>query len=70
MTTAEDDPDREYESQAEVAAPSGETPAPLRKAAAGVAEAQAWKGQQIAKGWRKLVNVLRRREEGKGTMSI
>jgi hypothetical protein len=29
-----------------------------------MAEAQAWKGQQIAKGWRKLVNALRRREEG------
>ena len=64
MTTAEDDPDREHESQAEVPAPADETPAPLRKAAAGVAEAQAWKGQQIAKGWRKLVNALRRREEG------
>jgi hypothetical protein len=30
-------------------------------------EAQAWKGQQIAKGWRKLVNALRRQEEGEGT---
>ena len=69
MTTAEDDPDREHESQAEVAAPADETPTPLRKAAAGVAEAQAWKGQQIAKGWRKLVNALRRREEGRGTTS-
>jgi hypothetical protein len=29
-----------------------------------MAEAQAWKGQQIAKGWRKLVNALRRQEEG------
>jgi hypothetical protein len=52
-----------------VPAPPDETPAPLRKAAAGVAEAQAWKGQQIAKGWRKLVNALRRREEGGGTTS-
>jgi hypothetical protein len=69
MTTAEDDPDREHESQAEVPAPADETPTPLRKAAAGVAEAQAWKGQQIAKGWRKLVNALRRREEGGGTTS-
>ena len=69
MTTAEDDPDREHESQAEVPAPADETPAPLRKAAAGVAEAQAWKGQQIAKGWRKLVNALRRREEGGGVDS-
>ena len=65
MTTAEDDPDREHESQAEVPAPADETPIPLRKAA-GVAEAQAWKGQQIAKGWRKLVNAQRRREEGGG----
>jgi hypothetical protein len=29
-----------------------------------MAEEQAWKGQQIAKGWRKLVNALRQREEG------
>jgi hypothetical protein len=29
-----------------------------------MAEAQAWKGQQIAKGWHKLVNALRRREDG------
>ena len=27
-------------------------------------EAQAWKGQQIVKGWRKLVNALRRRKVG------
>jgi len=27
-------------------------------------EAQAWKGQQIAKGWRKLVNALRRHKDG------
>ena len=69
MTTAEDDPDREHESQAEAPDPADETPTPLRKAAAGVTEAQAWKGQQIAKGWRKLVNALRRREEGGGTTS-
>jgi hypothetical protein len=67
LTTAEDDPDREHDSQAEVPAPAAETPARLRQAAAGMVEAQAWKGQQIAKGWRKLVNALRRREEGAGT---
>ena len=66
MTTAEDDPDREHDSQAEGPTPAGETPTPLRKAAAGMAEAQAWKGQQIATGWRKLVNALRRRKEGGG----
>ena len=66
MTTAEDGPDRGHESQAEVPAPADETPTPLRKAATGVAEAQAWKGQQIAKGWHKLLNALRRREEGAG----
>jgi hypothetical protein len=66
MTTAEDDPDREHESQAEAPAPPAETPTNLQQAASGVAEAQAWKGQQIAKGWRKLVNALRRREEGRG----
>ena len=65
MTTAEDDPDREHESQAEAPAPAAETPTGLQQAASGITEAQAWKGQQIAKGWRKLVNVLRRRgEEG------
>ena len=65
MTTAEDDPDRKHESQAtEAPAPAAETPTRLRQAAAGMAEAQAWKGQQIAKGWRKLVNALRRQKEG------
>jgi hypothetical protein len=66
MTTAEDDPDRQHESQAEASVPAAETPTRLGQAAAGMAEAQAWKGQQIAKGWRKLVNALRRREEGEG----
>ena len=66
MTTAEDDPDREHESQAEAAIPSAEDATRLQQAAAGMAEAQAWKGQQIARGWRKLVNVLRRREQGAG----
>ena len=66
MTTAEDDPDREHESQAEAPAPAAETPTRLGQAAAGMAEAQAWKGQQIAKGWRKLVNTLCRRAEGGG----
>ena len=66
LTTAEDDPDREHDSQAEVPAPAAETLARLRQAAAGIAEAQAWKGQQIAKGWRKLMNALGRREEGEG----
>ena len=66
MTTAEDDPDREHESQAEAPASPVETPTHLQQAASGIAEAQAWKGQQIAKGWRKLVNAIRRREEGGG----
>jgi hypothetical protein len=66
FTTAEDDPGRQHETQAEVFAPVAETPTRLRQAAVGVAEAQAWKGQQIAKGWRKLVNALRSREEGEG----
>jgi hypothetical protein len=64
MTTAEDDPDREDESEAEASAPVAQTPTRLQQAAAGMAEAQAWKGQQIAKGWRMLVNALHRREEG------
>ena len=67
MTTAESDPDREQESKA-TEAPAGEagTPTRLQQAGAGMAEAQAWKGQQIAKGWRKLVNALRRHKEGEG----
>jgi len=65
MTTAEDEPARDDESQpSEVPAPADQTPTSLQKAAAGMAEAQAWKGQQIAKGWRTLVNALRRHEEG------
>ena len=67
MTTAEDDPDREHESQAtEAPDPAAETPKRLQEAAAGMAEAQAWKGQQIAKGWSKLVNALRRHKEEEG----
>ena len=64
MTTAENGPDREHDSQAEAPAPASETPARLRHAAAGMAEAQAWKGEQIATGWRKLVNALRRGGRG------
>jgi hypothetical protein len=64
MTKAERDPEREHESQATEPAPAAESPTRLQQAAAGIAEAQAWKGQQIAKGWRKLVNAVRRREQG------
>jgi len=67
MTMAEDDPDREHDSQAtEAPAPAAETPARLQQAAAGMTEAQAWKGQQIAKGWRKLVDSLRGQKAGEG----
>ena len=66
MTTPEDDPDREHETEDEAPAPPAETPTRLHQAAAGMAEAQAWKGEQIAKGWRKLVNALRRRDQGGG----
>jgi hypothetical protein len=66
LTTAEGDPDQEHESQAEMPAPAAETPTRLQRAAAGIVEAQAWKGQQIAKGWRKLVNALRRGEDSEG----
>jgi hypothetical protein len=65
MTTAEDDPDREHDSQAtEAPTPAAETPTRLQQAAAGMEEAQVWKGQQIATGWRKLMNALRRHKEG------
>ena len=67
MTTPEDDASREHEIQA-TAAPVrvAETPARLQQAAAGIAEAQAWKGQQIARGWRKLVSALGRHKQGHG----
>jgi hypothetical protein len=63
MTSADGGPDRERESNDEAPVPTAELPTRLREAMAGMAEAQAWKGQQIAKGWRKLVNALRRRKE-------
>jgi hypothetical protein len=67
MTTAEDDPDREHESEAaEAHAPAAETPTRLQQTGAAIAEAQAWKGQQIANGFRTLVRALRRRKEGGG----
>jgi len=67
MTTSEDDASLEHEGQAtEPPVPMAETPTRLRQAAAGFAEAQAWKGQQIATGWRKLVNALSRRKQGQG----
>jgi hypothetical protein len=65
ITAAEDDPDREHDSQAtKPPVPAAETPTRLQQAGAGMAEAQAWKGQQFAKGWRKLVNALRRPKGG------
>jgi uncharacterized protein (DUF302 family) len=64
--TAEDDRDREHERETEASAGAAETPTRLQQAASEMAEAQAWKGQQIAKGWRQVVNALRRREEGGG----
>jgi hypothetical protein len=60
MTPADGDPNREHEGKAETPDPNAKPPTRLREAAAGMAEAQAWKGQQIAKGWRKLVDALRR----------
>ena len=67
MTTSEGDASPEHDSQAtESPAPGAETPTRRHQAAAGIAEAQAWKGQQIAMGWRKLVNALGRRKEGHG----
>jgi hypothetical protein len=67
VTAADDDLDREQKSQAtETSGPAAETPTGVQQAAAGMAEAQAWKGQQIAKGWRKLVDALRRHKGGEG----
>ena len=66
MTTAEDEPVRKQESQAtESPGYSAETPTRLQQAGAGIASAQAWKGQRNAMGWRKVVNAIsRHREEG------
>jgi hypothetical protein len=52
MTPADGDPNPEHKSKAEAPDPAAEPPTRLREAAAGMAEAQAWKGQQIAIGWR------------------
>jgi hypothetical protein len=60
MTEADGDPDLEHESKGEAPVPAADPPTRIRDAAAGIAEAQAWKGQQIAKGWRKLVSALRK----------
>ena len=60
MTQADGDRDWEHESKTETPDLAGEPPTRLGEAAAGVVEAQAWKGQQIAKGWRKVVEALRR----------
>jgi hypothetical protein len=69
--TSEDDPDPEHERQAtEAPARSAETPTRLQQAAAGIGEAQAWKGQQIAKGWHNLLNALRRRKDGETGNSV
>jgi hypothetical protein len=67
MTTAEEDPDREHESQTEAPAPAADMPTRLRQAGEGIAEAQAWKGQQIAKGWHKLVGALHRGQRSGGS---
>jgi hypothetical protein len=67
MTPADSDPDQESETQGDAPAPAAGPPSRLHQAAAGMTEAQAWKGQQIAKGWRKLVNALHRRNVGEGS---
>jgi hypothetical protein len=65
MNTAEGDTDGTQESQAtEAQASSAETPTRLQQTGAGIALAQAWKGQQIATGWHKVVNALRPHREG------
>jgi hypothetical protein len=64
MTTAEDDPDQEHESEAGEAPAPAEAPTHLQQTGAAMAEAQAWKGRQIAEGFRKLLRALGRRDEG------
>jgi hypothetical protein len=67
MTPADIDPDQEAETQGDAPPPAPAPPSRLREAAAGMTEAQAWKGQQMAKGWRKLMNALHRRNEEEGS---
>ena len=69
MTPADSDPHQESETQSDEPVPAAGPPSRLREAAAGMTEAQAWKGQQMAKGWRKLVNALHRRNEGENSGS-
>jgi hypothetical protein len=58
LVTTANGPDQEDANQV------AETPNRLQKSAEGMTEAQAWKGQQIAKGWRKLVAALHRNKGG------
>jgi hypothetical protein len=39
----------------------------VSEAAAGMSEPWAWKEQQIAEGWRNLVNALRRHKQAEGS---
>jgi hypothetical protein len=60
MSPTDGEPNRDHESKPEAPDPAAQPPTRLREAAAGMAEAQAWKGQQISRGWRKLMDSLRR----------
>ena len=70
LTTAEDDPDREHErvSRLEALRPCGRdaNTSPTGGGGDGGSGAQAWKGQQIAKGWRKLVERTTQTGRGRG----
>lgn len=63
MTTPEDDPGPGYQSHAETPTPAGEPPTDLQPAASGIAKREPGKMQQMARGWRRLVDALRRRGE-------
>jgi hypothetical protein len=71
VTRADDDPDREQDSRSTKALASPpETPTRLHEATAGMAEGPAWRAQQIANGWRNLVNALRRHKEIDGVGAL
>ena len=67
MTTAEDDPDQEHDSQAtEVPAPAAETPTRLQQAAAGNDGSAGLEGAADRKGLAQARGLATRTEGGRG----
>jgi hypothetical protein len=60
MTPVDGYPNPEHERKSKALDQTAEPATRVREAAAGMTAAQAWKGQQVAKGWHKLVDALRK----------